>query len=182
MVFAVGVHCGARRHALGRYKYLGERWWADVFARSIARHLEDHATWFEDFDFIVPMPSYIGCGARRAWDPVGELAARLESLVAPRWDLQPDAIVKRAETPAMRGRPWSERQAIAAGPLRRALAVPSPALVDEARILVLDDVLTEGGTLREVARALRLAGAREVAGLVLARPVWYEHPPAPGRR
>ncbi|MGH9115778.1 MAG: phosphoribosyltransferase family protein, partial [Acidimicrobiales bacterium] len=84
-----------------------------------------------------------------------------------------------AETPAMRGRRWSERQAIAAGPLRRALSVPSPVLVDGARILVLDDVLTEGGTLREAARALRRAGAREVAGLVLVRPAWHEHPPAP---
>jgi predicted amidophosphoribosyltransferase len=46
-----------------------------------------------------------------------------------------------------------------------------------ARILVLDDVLTEGSTLREVARALRHAGAREVAGLVLARPAWRDRSP-----
>ena len=49
------------------------------------------------------------------------------------------------------------------------MAPTSPA---SARILVIDDVLTEGSTLREVARALRGAGAREVAGLVLARPAW----------
>jgi predicted amidophosphoribosyltransferase len=46
-----------------------------------------------------------------------------------------------------------------------------------ARVLVLDDVLTDGSTLREVARVLRRAGAREVAGLILARPAWRERPP-----
>jgi predicted amidophosphoribosyltransferase len=37
------------------------------------------------------------------------------------------------------------------------------------RVLVIDDVFTEGFTLREVARALRLAGALEVSEVVLAR-------------
>ena len=82
------------------------------------------------------------------------------------------AVVKAAETPAMQGRTWSARQAIAAGPLRRSLVVPAPAGVAGARILVFDDVLTEGSTLREVARVLRAAGAREAAGLVLSRPRW----------
>lgn len=74
----------------------------------------------------------------------------------------------------MQGRPWTDRQAIASGPLRRSLVVTAPAAVAGARVLVLDDVLTEGSTLREVARALRGAGAREVAGLVLARPAWRD--------
>jgi predicted amidophosphoribosyltransferase len=37
---------------------------------------------------------------------------------------------------------------------------------------VFDDVFTEGSTLREVARALLMAGAEEVAGVVLARQPW----------
>ena len=37
------------------------------------------------------------------------------------------------------------------------------------RILVYDDVYTEGLTLREVARSLRDAGAVEVSEVVLAR-------------
>jgi predicted amidophosphoribosyltransferase len=72
----------------------------------------------------------------------------------------------------MQGRPSEARRAIASGKLRQALYVPSPGFVAGARILVIDDVLTEGSTLREVARVLRRAGALEVAGLVLARPPW----------
>ena len=44
-----------------------------------------------------------------------------------------------------------------------------PDLVRGKRILVYDDVYTEGLTLREVARSLRDAGAIEVSEIVLAR-------------
>jgi predicted amidophosphoribosyltransferase len=172
VVFTVGVHEGALRRAILRYKYGGEMWWADVFARLISDHLRLHATWFEDFDLVIPVPAYSGPGARRKWDPVGAVAARLRVLVAPLWEIEAGAVAKRVETPAMQGRTWTDRQEIATGPLRRSLVVPVPRRVAGARILVLDDVLTEGGTLREMAHVLRRAGAREVAGLVLARPVW----------
>jgi predicted amidophosphoribosyltransferase len=177
VVFSAGVHDGALRGALVRYKYRREQWWAGAFARLLAGFLATHATWFEEFELLVPTPSYVGPGARRDWDPVGEVVTRLGSLVAPAWEVAAGAIAKRAETPPMQGRSWSERQAIASGPLRDALVVPSPPAVDGARLLVVDDVLTEGSTLREVARALRAAGAAEVAGLVLARPRWQPHPP-----
>ena len=45
--------------------------------------------------------------------------------------------------------------------------------------MVIDDVFTEGSTLREVARALMLAGAEEVAGLTLARQPWRRDAPPP---
>jgi predicted amidophosphoribosyltransferase len=166
------VYDGALRGAIVRYKYRQELWWADVFARMVARYLEANTTWFEEFDLIVPVPSYLGPGGRRGWDPVGRIAARLQALVGPLWEVAPSAVVKWAETPAMQGRDWPTRQAVAAGPLRQSLVVPEPSVVAGARILVFDDVLTDGSTLREVARRLRAAGAREVAGLALARPPW----------
>jgi predicted amidophosphoribosyltransferase len=181
VVFAVGVHEGALRHAVLRYKYRRELWWAGVFARLFADHLRKNATWFEEFDLLIPTPSYIGPRARRNWDPIGEIAVRLRPLVEPFWDSAIGAVSKRAETPPMQGRAWADRQSIAAGPLRRSLVVADPDRVRGARLLVLDDVLTEGSTLREVARVLRRAGAREVAGLVLARPAWRDGRAHPGR-
>jgi predicted amidophosphoribosyltransferase len=172
VVFATGGYEGALRGAIVRYKYRREEWWADVFARMLASHLRSHAPWFEEFDLIAPVPTYAGPGSRRPWDPVGQIARRLAPLVDPEWEVATDVVIKRAETPPMQGRDWSDRQAIASGPLRRALEVPSPGLVAGARIVAFDDVLTEGSTLREVARVLRAAGAREVAGLVLARHQW----------
>lgn len=176
VVFAAGAHRAGLRRAVLRYKYHGDRWWAEVFAGLLARYLDEHAPWFEEFELIAGMPSYLGPGARRGWDPVGEIVGRLAPRLGPGWEVAPGALVKTGETPRMQGRTAGERQVIAAGPLRQALLVPVPERVTGARMLVVDDVLTEGSTLREAALALRRAGAREVAGLVLARPGWAARP------
>jgi predicted amidophosphoribosyltransferase len=174
VVFAAGVHHGALRHAIGRYKYNGERWWAATFASVLAGYVASRPTWFEEFDLLAAVPAYRGPGSRRAWDPVGEILAAVAADPGRwvGWEIAPQAVVKTVETPPMRGRSWPERQVVAQGPLRAALQVPDPPQVAGARVLVLDDVMAEGGTMREVARALRLAGAAEAAGLVLARPPW----------
>jgi predicted amidophosphoribosyltransferase len=180
VVFSLGVHRGALRHALLRYKYRDERWWGRHFARMVATHLQANASWFEEFHVLGTVPAYLGPGARRRWDPVRQIAEELGGLVGELWRVEPDLVVKTSETPAMQSLAWGARQAVATGPLRRALAVPVPSMVRGARVLVFDDVMTEGSTLREVARSLRLAGAAEVAGLVLARPTWSERCEARG--
>jgi predicted amidophosphoribosyltransferase len=180
VVFSLAVHRGALRHALLRYKYREERWWATQFAKMVAGYLESNATWFEEFHVLGAVPAFEGPGARRRWDPVRLILEELGRLVGDVWRVDPGLVTKRVETPAMQGLDWGARQAAASGPLRDALAVPTPSLVSGSRVLVFDDVMTEGSTLREVARALRLAGAAEVAGLVLARPAWSERYEARG--
>jgi len=172
VVFGVGVHAAGLQRAIVRYKYGGERWWAGVFGRLLAGYLDRWSPWFDDFDLLVAMPAYRGPDARRAWDPVGEVVAAFSSLAGPLWPVAWGAVVKRAETKPMSGASRRVRQRRAASELRRVLAVPRPADIAGARVLVVDDVLAEGSTLREVALALRGAGAREVAGLVLARSEW----------
>jgi predicted amidophosphoribosyltransferase len=176
VVFAAGVHAGGLQRAIVRYKYGGERWWAGVFARILAGYLDRQAHWLDDFDVIVPMPAYLGPGARRRWDPLGEVAAVLGPLAGPAWSIEAGLVRKVAETRPMSGCSRGERVRIASGQLRSALEVPDPGRVTGARLLVLDDVMAEGSTLREVAFALRRAGAAEVAGLVLARPDWQGAP------
>jgi predicted amidophosphoribosyltransferase len=88
-------------------------------------------------------------------------------------------VVKEFETPALAGLNRPARRTCAEGALRESLRVPDPRAVSGCRILVIDDVFTEGSTLREVARALILAGAEEVAGLTLARQPWRRDAPPP---
>src|ERR1700722_16195524 len=110
VVHAVGVHRGALRRAIARYKYRGERGWADVFASMGGRSLDANCCWFEEFDLLAGVPTYTGPSARRDWDPVGEILDRLEPALQPGWRVVPNAIVKVAETPGMQGRTWAERQ------------------------------------------------------------------------
>ena len=174
VVFCTGVHAGSLRHAVLRYKYKRELWLSSVFARNIARYLAAHEPWFEEFDLITCVPSYNGPGARRDWDPVGRILADLGALVGPGWEVAAGVVTKTAETMPMQGLGSGARRSLAAGELRRCLVVERPHLVEGCRVLVLDDVLTDGCTLSEVARVLLRAGALEVAGLVLARLSWVD--------
>jgi predicted amidophosphoribosyltransferase len=174
VVFVVAAHQAAWRHALVRYKYGDERHRAGAFAEVLARFLDRHATWFEEFEMVAGVPAFTGPGSARGWDPVGRILSELTPRLGPGWQVAPRLVIKTRQTPRMQGLSWPERQRVAAGPLRASLAVPDKRRLAGARVLVLDDVLTEGSTLREVARSLRLAGAAEVAGLVLARPPWVD--------
>lgn len=177
VVFPVGMYAGAMRHALLRYKYKQELWWSTVFARSVARYLEGRSCWFEDFDLILGVPAYTGPGSRRGWDPVAGILDELRPLVEPSWEVASGVVVKASETPPLQRLPGAQRRRCAESALRRSLIVARPAEVAGARVLLFDDVMTEGSTLREVARGLRAAGAAEVAGLVLARLPWTPVPP-----
>ncbi len=177
VAFSVGVYDGALRRAIGRYKYREERGLAPVFAGMIAAFLRGHEHWFEEFPIVTAVPSFAGAGARRSWDPVGTILTALAVRLDRTWTVAPGLVVKTAETPGLAGRSWADRQAVARGPLRRSLC-PSGVDLSGAQVLLFDDVMTEGSTLREVAEVLRRSGASEVAALVLARPPWTEQPPA----
>jgi predicted amidophosphoribosyltransferase len=80
-----------------------------------------------------------------------------------------DVLAKAGPTARFLGLGVEEWRAIAEGPLREALSVPDPGRVAGRRVLVFDDVYSEGFSLREMARTLLDAGAVEVSGVVLAR-------------
>ncbi|MDQ6613858.1 MAG: hypothetical protein M3083_03700 [Actinomycetota bacterium] len=172
IVWSIAPHAGPWRQVIAGYKYRGETGWAAVLGPVLLGYLNEHMPWFDDYDVLVPLPAYTGPGARRPWDPVGEVVAVAAGLAGPAWEFCSGLIVKDRETPALAGLSRPARRACAEGPLRRALRVPAPAAVAGCRVLVIDDVFTEGSTLREVARSLVQAGAEEVAGLTLARQLW----------
>jgi predicted amidophosphoribosyltransferase len=172
MVWAVAHHTAAMRRTIATYKYRNQRGWAEVFARLIVGYLDQHMPWFDDYDVLTGVPVYTGAGARRPWDHVGLIVDEADRMCGPRWPFERGLITKEAETTPMAGLGLHRRHACAEGELRRALAVPDRSRVEGLRILVVDDVFTEGSTLREVARALMLSGAVEVAGLALARQPW----------
>ncbi|MGH9125922.1 MAG: ComF family protein [Acidimicrobiales bacterium] len=173
----MGPHTGRWRRVIAGYKYRAETGWGPVLARILVGYLDEHMPWFDDFDVLLPMPAYTGPGARRATDPTAAIVADASRIAGPRWDFGFGLVVKDRPTPALAGRSRADRRAAAEGPLRRALRVPDPGAVAGRRLLVVDDVFTEGSTLREVARALVRAGADEVAGVVLARQPWQNEDP-----
>ena len=154
--------------AIMSYKYGEDRSWADVLGRILAGFLDDHREDFERYDVITTGPIYVGPRAQRLWD---YLSLILDSAahVGPHWPFAPGLIAKSGPTGRFLGISAQARREIAEGELRDALSVPEPERVAGRRVLVFDDIYSEGYSLREMARVLREAGAVEVAGLVLAR-------------
>lgn len=154
--------------AISRYKYDQDREWAPILGRILVGFLEERRRQLTRYDLITPAALYVGPRARRLWDT---LRLILDGAVAvgPGWPFVPDLITKSGPTGQFLGRSVETRRAIAEHSLRDALAVPRPEIVAGRRVLVVDDVYSEGFSLREMARVLVGAGAAEVAGLVLAR-------------
>jgi predicted amidophosphoribosyltransferase len=165
LVWAIAPHTGALRRAIAGLKYRGESWQAARLGRMLARWLLEQAPCFEDVDLIVGVP---GSPSRDHVHRILAAAAPIADL----WPLDTDrrVLAKRTPTRAMIGTPSSAlRRLWAAVELRAALEVTDHAAVQHKRLLVVDDVFTDGSTLREVALALRRAGAASVEGLALAR-------------
>lgn len=175
-VYAVAMRSGRLQTAINRYKYQGATGWASIFGRVLVGYLDDRPQIMEGWDGIIASPTFTGAGSRRQWDHVGLVLERARVEAADRWPIhtQPALIVKTKETPQLVSLGLSERRAIAATELREALNIPDPTAVWGRSFLVFDDVFTDGCTLREVARALKLAGASYVAGIVLARQPWQQ--------
>ena len=96
----------------------------------------------------------------RGFDPVALLAAPLARALGARY--VPRAIVRARDTPPQASLGRNERARNVAG----CFAVR--AALDEARVLVVDDVRTTGATLFEMAQAVDDAGASSIALFALA--------------
>ena len=154
--------------AICRFKYDEDKSWADLLARVLVGYLEERREDLQGYDLITTCALYVGPEANRLWDHL-RLILDAAHRDGPSWPFAPDLITKDRPTGRFLGIGVQERKAIAEGELREALAVPEPERVAGKRVLVLDDVYSEGFSMREMALALRKAGAAEVAGLVFAR-------------
>jgi predicted amidophosphoribosyltransferase len=168
-VWAVSMRTGPLRRAIDRYKVEGRQSWARIFGRVLLGYLNANKDTFERYDLIVPSPTYVGEGGR-TFDHTGLVIERAAGEDDDEtWPFELGIMQKSDATTPFRGKTWQRRREIAELELRPALTIPDPGEVRGKRILVYDDVYTEGLTLREVARSLRDAGAVEVSEIVLAR-------------
>jgi predicted amidophosphoribosyltransferase len=152
---------GVARELVARVKYRNERvavrWLAVRLARSWC--LRPVA-----FDTITWVPASARRRAARGVDH-GALLARA---VGRELGASATPLLRRDTGPPQTGRPAAERRA---GP-----GLHATTDLDGRVVLVVDDVVTTGGTLAAAARALRACGARDVLAASVART------PRPGLR
>jgi predicted amidophosphoribosyltransferase len=156
---------------LKAYKYEGKYGWGWIFGRVVVGYLMADEETFRSFDMIIPSPTYVDPDGTST-DHTAEVLDRANAEDGS-WPFRLDIMRKTRATRRLAGvGAFSARAHIAETDIALALEVAKPRAVAGKRVLVYDDVFTDGLTLREVAFKLKSADAEMVAGLALARQPW----------
>jgi len=141
-------------HAL---KFRGELALATLLARLLLERLPP----LRDVDCVVPVPLSAPRLRSRGYNHAVEIARPLAAAL--RAPLELSLCERRRDTAPQLELPWSERSRN----VRGAFAAAAP--LAGARVAVVDDVMTTGATLDEIAATLKDAGAARVVNWVVAR-------------
>ena len=155
-------------HCIIGFKFGRQPGWARTLAH-LMWHAPGIAPALEAADLVVPMPLSLQRLRTRGYNQAHELARHLMRQLPPRCAgprYTPHLLQRVRDTPAQSG-----LDALARGSNLQLAMQVLPQDVGQVlgrRVIVVDDIMTTGATLRESARALRQAGALVVVGVVLA--------------
>jgi ComF family protein len=111
--------------------------------------------------YLLPVPLAARRLRERGYNQALEIARHVARTTGTR--LAPELCQRVGDTPAQTGLPWAARSGNVRGAFAAARAL------DGATIAVLDDVMTTGATLDEIAATLKGSGAAYVVNWVVAR-------------
>jgi ComF family protein len=149
-VLAYDFPADALVHAL---KFRGELTLAPFFGRMLSAKLNGEAV-----SCVIPVP----LSAKRLKERGYNQAVEIARYVAPS-KMQVDVCVRQKDSTPQMDLPWAERQRNVRG------AFDCKRMLGGATVAIVDDVMTTGATLDEMARTLKRAGAARVVNWVVAR-------------
>jgi ComF family protein len=133
-----------------------------TLTRPLADGLAHCATLLADLpDCLLPVPLHPARQRERGFNQSLELANNLARALGVR--IEAGLVARIKQTPPQASLPWDERKRA----IRNAFSVRGE--VGGRHIALVDDVMTTGASLHELAKVLKAAGARRVDCWVLAR-------------
>ena len=166
----LGIHCatayeGIIRTALHRLKFKSKRKLASPLGVLLVKYLSQTPNLkMEEMDCIIPVPLHRSRRRQRGFNQ----AELLAQVVSKYYEVPVACALERTlDTHPQFDLPREKRLTNVKG----AFKVLEPRAVYERKILLLDDIYTTGSTMAECGRALKIAGAKQVEMLALARAV-----------
>ncbi len=161
VVYSVGPHVPPLRQAVHALKYEGARVLSEPLGEILATLWRDRNV---RVDLVIPVPLHVQRVRRRGYNQSLLLARE----VARRVDLplSEESLIRARNTPSQVGLAPRERWDNVRGAFRTVSGEPAG-----ARILLIDDVMTTGATLKACSLALREGGVKEIVCLTLTRGV-----------
>ncbi len=157
-VYAYGDYDGALPKLIHLFKYAKVETLAKPLGKLLLRALPLDI----GFDLLMAMPMHW----RKRWDRGFNQAELLAEAIAKRYSQKlSNELYRVKRTKAQAGLSEAERR----DNLANSFGVKHVEQIRGKRILLVDDVLTTGATLRAATTVLKAAGARHVSALVLAR-------------
>lgn len=139
------------------FKYQGALELAEWFAQGLAQQTWGH----HNVDVLIPMPLHAGRLGERGFNQAAEIARRLARHLQLPW--LPLACQRLRNTPPQAGLDLKARRRNLRGAFRCNMDLSGK------RVALVDDVMTSGASLDELARTVKKAGAASVAAWVVAR-------------
>lgn len=151
----------ASKNLLLSFKFLDKTDNAKTLAKWLKMAGKD--IWGEGVDLIIPIPLHYTRLIKRRYNQSGLLAAELTKLV----DIPVDytSVVRHKKTRPQVEFSGHERVKNVKG----VFSIKHPEKITGKRVVLIDDVMTTGSTLKECALALKSAGAKSVDTLTVAR-------------
>lgn len=155
-----GLYEGALKKAIGHMKYYG--------IKRLSKPLSDIiiSSKLPQVDLIIPVPLHLTRLRQREFNQSALLANNMAKGLGILLLL--NCLVKERDTMAQVGLSSKER----VKNLKNAFAVRKPELIRGKRLILVDDVVTTGATIRECSRVLKKAGAESINVLTLAHAAW----------
>jgi ComF family protein len=156
---ATAEYGGAVQKAIHALKYKGQRAYAEPLGQRLADELA-RSSWQPTL--VTAIPLHKTRLRTRGYNQSALLAQAFSRRAG--LPFEPVAVQRLRDTPPQVGLGASERQANVSGAFGA-----EKRMVQNQRVVIVDDVCTTGATLCECARALLEAGAAQVWGLTVAR-------------
>lgn len=134
-------------------------------AKTLAKwlYIAGHDIWQEEVDILVPVPLHYKRLIKRRYNQSALLVKELSKLAGIKADYT--SLIKHKSTkPQVQ---FSGRERVKN--VKGVFSVKHPEKIQGKRVVLIDDVMTTGSTLKECALALKKAGAKSVDTLTVAR-------------